>query len=251
MGGQFAGKRVLVTGGARGIGKATVAHFRAAGAQVAVNGLRAASVDRAIADLGDTNLVAVPGDVGTVAGCRAVVAGAIAALGGLDILVNNAGVYYEARLEDVDEALWDHTLNVNLKGTFFCTQAALPALRATQGCIVNVASVSGLNGYAQETVFGAAKAGVVNLTRALAAELAPTIRVNCVCPDVVDTDAARAFVEAAPDPQAYLADLAAGVPLGRIAQPAEIAGAIAHLAAPDAAYLTGVILPVDGGKSLG
>ncbi|MGF1567108.1 MAG: SDR family NAD(P)-dependent oxidoreductase [Nodosilinea sp.] len=142
-------------------------------------------------------------------------------------------------------------MDVNVKGTFFCTQAALPALRQTNGSIVNVASIAGLNGYAHETVFGAAKAAVINLTRAMAVELAPRVRVNCVCPDIVNTDSAQAFVAAAEDPEAYQIMQNAAIPLKRIANPQEVSEAILFLASQKSAYITGVALPIDGGKSLG
>ena len=143
---DFTGKRVLVTGGTRGIGRATVEGFLERGARVAVNGSTAESAGRAIAELdaGDSAF-AVPGDIGTVAGCGATVAAAIEGLGGLDVLVNNAGAAEGRALADCDEVQWDRIVNTNLKGTFFCIQAAAPALKEARGAIVNIArsSVSG------------------------------------------------------------------------------------------------------------
>lgn len=135
----FAGKRVLVTGAARGIGRATAHAFRERGAVVAINDLTAETVDAAIAALQGERLVAAPGSVASAAGCQAILQRAVAQLGGLDILVNNAGIYREASIEQTDEALWDEILDVNLKGTFFMSRAAVPHLRESRGAIVNLA----------------------------------------------------------------------------------------------------------------
>ena len=185
----FSGKRVLVTGSSRGIGQAAARQFFQSGAQVAVNGRTPDSTAAGMAALGDSDrLVAAPGDVSSVAGCEAVVAAAVEGLGGLDILVNSAGVAFFLPLEDSDEAVWDATLDTNLKGTFFCMRAAAGPLRDSGGNIVNVASDAGLIGEKGLSVYCASKGGVVNLTRAMALELAPTVRVNCVCPGLVETD---------------------------------------------------------------
>jgi len=250
---DFAGKLVLITGASRGIGHATVQEFLALGARVAVNGRTEQSVAAAISELGGGDrLVAAPGSVGTVDGCESVVGTAIEGLGGLDVLVNNAGVCIDTTIEKVDESIWDETLDVNLKGTFFCVRAALPALRKNRGAIVNMASVSGLQGSAESAAYCASKGGVVNLTRALAMELAPEIRVNCVCPGWVDTDMLRRdYVDLAADPAAAEREAIEEAPLKRVATPEEIAKAIAYLASHDARFITGVALPIDGGSSAG
>ena len=168
----FDGRAVLVTGASRGIGKATAQAFLAGGARVAINGRTEESVAKAIAELGDHDrLVAAPGDVATAAGCEAVVDAALDALGGMDVLINNAGVFERAPMAESDEALWDSIIDINVKGTYFCSRAALPALEAARGVIVNVASEAGLNGYAGITVYCASKGAVVNLTRSMALEL--------------------------------------------------------------------------------
>ncbi|MDP7569100.1 MAG: SDR family oxidoreductase, partial [Arenicellales bacterium] len=138
---DFSGKRILVTGSSRGIGRATARVFLDAGARVAINGRSRQATDTCIETLGPgTAVVAVPGDVSEVAGCEAVVNRAIDLLGGLDVLVNSAGVAFFETIEDSDEAIWNATINTNLKGTYFCIRAALPALRADHGNVVNVAS---------------------------------------------------------------------------------------------------------------
>jgi NAD(P)-dependent dehydrogenase (short-subunit alcohol dehydrogenase family) len=248
---DFAGKRILVTGGTRGIGRATVEAFLAAGARVAVNGRTVQSTEKAIATLG-IEAIGVPGDVSRADACKLVVETAVSELGGLDVLVNCAGIGTGGPIEHVTETMWDQTLDINLKGTFFCIQAALPHLRASHGNIVNLASDAGLIGEVGLAVYCASKGGVVNLTRALALELAPEIRVNCVCPGYVDTDMVRRdVIDASPDPKATEAALAKSSPLKRIAAPEEIATAILYLASPHARFMTGTALQIDGGTTAG
>ena len=250
---DFTDKRVLVTGGTRGIGRAAVEAFLAGGARVAVNGRTAETTAAGIAALGaGERLSAAPGDVATAAGCEAAVNSAIDSLGGLDVLVNSAGVAQTGPIEDFDEGAWDRTLDINLKGTFFCIQAALPALRVSKGNIVNLASDAGLIGDPVLVVYCASKGGVVNMTRAMALALAPDIRVNCVCPGYVDTDMVRRDgIEQSADPGAAEQALIDTAPLKRMGTPAEIASAIAYLASDDARFVTGSAFQIDGGTTAG
>lgn len=250
---DFTDKRVLVTGGTRGIGRGTVEAFLEAGARIAVNGRTAESTTAGITALGDSErLIAAPGDVATAAGCEAVVGVAVEGLGGLDVLINNAGVGKVGPIEDFDEAAWDEMIDVNLKGTFFCIRAALAALRDSKGNIVNLASDAGLIGEHDSAVYCASKGGVVNMTRAMALELAPDVRVNCVCPGYVDTDMVRRDgIEQADDPAAAEQAVINYAPLKRIATPGEIATAIVYLASDDARFITGAALQIDGGSTAG
>lgn len=249
------GKRVLVTGGTRGIGRATVEAFLKAGARVAVNGSGPDSVAKALNELAaGERVVAAPGNLARVPECRRMIEQAVADLGGLDVLVNNAGVGV-ARLwiDDATEEDWDTTFNLNLRALYFCTKYAVPALRAAKGNVVNVASILGIGGRGGgHSLYCASKGGVVNLTRDLAIELAPEIRVNCICPGAVDTDMLRNTGRALGD-----GDVATGYalltqnrPLNRVADPAEIANPILYLASDQASFVTGAIHVVDGGATV-
>ncbi len=250
---DFTDKRVLVTGGSRGIGFAVAEAFLDAGARVAINGRTEQSVGAAMERLGGgEHLVAAPGDIGTVPGCESAVKTAIDAFGGLDILVNSAGIGSGRPIEDCDEAMWDDHVDVNLKGTFFCCRAALPALRKSNGNIVNIASDAGLMGVPGITVYCASKGGVVNMTRAMALEVAPDVRVNCVCPGYVDTDMIRRdHIDKKDDPAAAEQRMIDYAPLKRIATPAEISQGVLYLASFAARFVTGAALPIDGGSTAG
>lgn len=249
---NFSGKRVLVTGGARGIGAATAAVFLERGARVAIGARTQASLEQFNSgNLSHADVFCVPGDIGSRAGALAVVDAALRALGGLDVLVNSAGIFAEIAIQNVTQAHWDETLQVNLAGTFFCCQAALPALTASRGNIVNVASDAGLVGYPHGAAYCAAKGGVVNLTRAMALELALTVRVNCVCPGNVDTDMIARAAAASADPAAYLQRAHARAPTKRMATPQEVAAAILYLSSDEAGSTTGAALPIDGGGTAG
>jgi NAD(P)-dependent dehydrogenase (short-subunit alcohol dehydrogenase family) len=240
----------LITGAGRGLGLATARAFLAAGARVAANDRDASLLEKALAELG-RGAAGAPADVSGAPGCRAAVAAAVAAFGRLDILVNNAAINVEKPIAAWDEALWDAHLDVVLKGSFFATQAALPHLRASRGAVVNVGSQLGLRPMRDNAGYCAAKGGVVNLTRALAIELGPEVRVNCVCPGPIDTPLMRECAIASGDADAYYRRFAVHNPLERIASPEEIARTIAFLASPRASNITGAVLAVDGGSTAG
>jgi NAD(P)-dependent dehydrogenase (short-subunit alcohol dehydrogenase family) len=242
---DFTDKRVLVTGGTRGIGRATVEAFLGAGARVAVNGASDASVARALNELAaGERAIAAPGDVAVVADCARIVEAAVEGLGGLDVLVNSAGVFTKTSMAETDEDIWDSLIDINVKGTYFCSRAALCTLDKSGGSIVNVASEAGLNGYAGITAYCASKGAIVNLTRSMALELAPTVRVNCICPGVIDTDMARiGFADLSEEAEFY--------PLKRIGTATEVAKGIIYLASTDAGFVTGSALAMDGGATAG
>jgi NAD(P)-dependent dehydrogenase (short-subunit alcohol dehydrogenase family) len=253
MGFDFSGKTVLVTGAGRGLGLAVARAFHVAGARVAINDRTAESVSAAIATLGGgSRLVAAPADLGTAAGCEKAVKQATDALGGLDVLVNNAAVNIEKPADATDDAHWDLHLAVALKAPFFCTRAALPALRPRRGCVINVASELGLHAIPNNIAYVTAKHGVLAMTRALAIELAPAgVRVNAICPGTMDTELMKECAADSGDPAAYYRAFNAYHPVGRIAAPEEIAAFLLCIASPAASFLTGAAIPVDGGSTAG
>jgi NAD(P)-dependent dehydrogenase (short-subunit alcohol dehydrogenase family) len=246
---------VLVTGGSRGIGLATAARFLEAGASVLIAGRSEESLRSAAGRLGHGDRVRrVAADVSTVAGCDAAVAAALDAFGRLDVLFTNAGSYESAPLGEVTEQMWDRTIDTHLKGTFFCAQAALPTLRSARGCVVTMASDAGLLGFRGGwAAYCAAMGGVVNLTRQLAVDLAPDIRVNAVAPGPVGTErlyqdlsgAAYGGFEAATDAVQAVTET---LPLRRIVEPEEIARAVFFLAGMTS--MTGAVLSVDAGTTI-
>ncbi len=238
------GKRALVTGASRGIGRAIAEGLAAAGADVAI---AARSLDRlgataeAIRALGRrAEPVAI--DVSRAADCRAGVARAAEALGGLDILVNNAGVEKVAPSLDLDEENWDLILDTNLKGAFFCAQAAARLMNG--GAILNLCSLTSERGVPTAVPYGSSKSGLLGMTRALATEWAPlSIRVNAIAPGYFRTELTEAFYRDAD----WQAGMLAKIPLKRFGQVDDLVGASVFLCSDAAAYVTGVCLPVDGG----
>jgi meso-butanediol dehydrogenase/(S,S)-butanediol dehydrogenase/diacetyl reductase len=244
---RFAGRVAIVTGGASGIGAATARALAAEGA-----GLVLVDVDRerGVAVAAEIDATFVPGDVADARLLARVIEDAARRLGRLDVLVSNAFATRAGTIERLGLEGWTRTLDVTLTAVFTGLQAAIPIMRAQGGgAVVNVASISGLAGDRGLAAYNAAKAGVVNLTRAAALELAPAgIRVNAVCPGLIATPAlARALGD---EPERERRARAA-VPVGRFGRPEEVARAICFLASDDASYVTGTTLIVDGGLTAG
>lgn len=248
---RFKDKRVLITGGARGIGAATAAAFLREGARVAIGARSRSSYDAFAAGHPGAEILPAIGEVGGQQKSAAVVTQALGGLGGLDVLVNSAGYFAEVKVEDIDQAHWDRIMETNVAGTFFCSQAALAALKESRGNIVNLASDAGLIGYPNGAAYSASKAAVINLSRAMVLELAQSIRINCVCPGNVDTDMIQQAAEATGNAATYLAAAHARAPMKRMARAEEVAAAILYLASADASFVNGAILSVDGGGVCG
>jgi NAD(P)-dependent dehydrogenase (short-subunit alcohol dehydrogenase family) len=238
----------LVTGAQQGIGRGIALALAREGAAVAVNYLddRAAAEGVAAKALGaGVRAVAIEGDVSTPAGCAALVAAAARELGGLDILVNNAGMFPRVRMLDMTEADWDFVLDINLKGSFFCAQAAARVMleRGRPGVIIGLASQA-VRGTPRGVHYSASKGGVVAMTRAMALELAPHgIRVNAIAPGLTDTAQPRYGHS-----EEELSAMGRAVPLGRMGRIEDIADAAVFLASDEARYITGQTLHVNGGS---
>jgi 3-oxoacyl-[acyl-carrier protein] reductase len=243
------GKRVIVTGGANGIGKATVMRLAEEGAAIVLTDLTAEAAAATAAGIREHTGASVypfAADVSQKADNLATVRFAVDKLGGLDALVNNAGIYYEDPFEEITEARWDAIMNVDLRGTFLMTQAAIPALKAQgAGAIVNLASTNGLAGERNYAHYNAAKGGVVLLTKTLALELGPAgIRVNCVCPGYIVTESTEAM-----DSEEFVNDyIQHKIPLRRTGTPEEVASVIAFLLSDDASFVHGDAILIDGGQ---
>jgi len=247
---DLTGRHALVTGGRQGIGRATALLLARSGAGVAVADIVADdgkldAVVQEITQLGCRGL-AVRADVSKAADVEAMTRQVADAFGGIDILVNCAGVWKMGLpLLDCPEEDWDRIVDTNLKGTYLCCREVGKVMVAGGGgSIVNLSSQVGVNPGANIGPYGVSKAGIIMLTRELALELAPEgVRVNALAPGVVKTDFNR-FIWEKPEDEARAA---AGVPLGRLAEPEDIASAAVFLASDEAAYITGAVLPVDGG----
>lgn len=247
---DLAGRRAFVTGGSRGIGRATAELLARAGAAVAV-GYRARreDADEAVRALGGPPAVAVGGDLGDPAIAQRAVEEVVRALGGLDLLVVNHGVWqpHDIPLTQMPDTQWAGTLRANLDGVFFVCRAAIPHL-SDAGRIVLVSSTAGQRGEAFHADYAATKGAIIALTKSLAVELAPRVTVNCVAPGWVDTEMCA---------QPYARDGGAGrreiehaIPLGRVATAADVAGPIAFLCSDLARHITGEVLNVNGGSVL-
>jgi NAD(P)-dependent dehydrogenase (short-subunit alcohol dehydrogenase family) len=245
----LAGRRALVTGGGRGIGRAIAAALTGEGAEVVILGRSPAALEEAVA----------AGDAARALACDVTdpeaLGQAIAAAGDLDILVNNAGHAETAPIRRMDRALFDRMIALNLTAVFDGIRLVLPGMVARgRGRIVSIASTAGLTGYPYVSAYCAAKHGVVGLTRSLAREVATSgVTINCVCPGFTETDLVAGSVDTivaktGRSADAALAELTRSMPIGRLVQPAEVAAAVLWLVSDQAAAVTGIALPVAGGE---
>jgi NAD(P)-dependent dehydrogenase (short-subunit alcohol dehydrogenase family) len=240
--------RVLVTGATSGVGEATAKLFASRGATVALLGRRPEELRRVADEIGGGSHTIVA-DVANADSVASGVRGAIHMLGGLDVAINAAGIVGYLALQDLNARRWNEVLDTNLSGTFYVSrEAGLHMRKAGGGAIVNVASDLAVMGVPGLAHYCAAKAGVVGLTKALALELAPHVRVNAVCPGPTDTPMLRAGLATEPDPVQALQQKEGTVPLNRLADPREVAAAIYFLAV-EGTFATGTSMAFDGGTS--
>ncbi len=248
---RLAGKVAIVTGGGSGIGRATALLFAQEGARVVVADYApegGQETVRMIQQHGGEALF-VESDVSNAEDMQRLVQTTVDAYGRIDILVNNAAVTIPASVVDATEEVWDKTMEIDLKGVFLLSKYAIPhMINGGGGSVINMASMCGLVASPNQAPYSAAKGGVVALTRQMAIDYARyNIRVNGIAPSEVRTPMFLGFINHAPDPEKKMQELVARIPMGRVAEPEEIARAALFLASDESSYITGVTLPVDGG----
>ncbi|AOB29930.1 3-oxoacyl-ACP reductase [Bordetella sp. H567] len=243
---RFEGKVVVVTGAGSGIGAATAQRFAREGANVVLAGRTESKLRQAAQGLDGGRVLIHTADVSRLDEVEALVQAAVQRFGRLDVMVNNAGTAVEGTVTEASPNDWRTVIATDLDGVFHGCRAAMPELIKTRGCIVNVSSVSGLGGDWRMSFYNAAKGAVTNFTRALAMDHGRDgVRVNAVCPSLTRTEMTKDMYA----DKALMDKFAERIPLGRGAEPEEIAAVIAFLASDDAVFVTGVNLPVDGGLS--
>jgi NAD(P)-dependent dehydrogenase (short-subunit alcohol dehydrogenase family) len=242
---KLAGKVAIITGGSRGIGKSTALLFTQNGADVVITSKDQSNLESATREM--KNVVAIAGDIRNKIDVENVVKKTLERFGKIDILVNNAGIFPQVKpLHEISEEEWNEVIDINLTGQFRFTKAVIPHLMKTGGCIVNVSSDAGLKSFEnfEADAYTASKGALVLLTKSWAIEYAKyKIRVNCVCPGIVETDMTKPFLRNEIDRSMAISEH----PIGRIGVPEDVAKAILYLVSDDSSWITGAILPVDGG----
>ena len=246
---RFDGKAALLTGAASGIGRATALRLASEGASVLAVDVDADGLDAVAAEAVGGAVEPFVCDVSSVADCGAAAAACAEAFGRLDVLGNIAGISWQDRVADVTEDGWDRMFGVNVKGSFFMAQAALPHLLESEGCVINIASNAGIMGMAYTVAYSATKGAIVQLTRSLAMELAKTpVRVNALAPGGVDTPMTRNY-GIVDDPDWDL--IRPGVGFRGMSRPEQIAALFAFVASDEAANIHGAIISADQGLTCG
>ena len=250
---RLSGKVALVTGGGTGIGRAIALAFAREGASVCVAGRRLEKLREVVVEIqkqGGAGL-AMECDVTRAQEVARAVKGTVERFGRLNVLVNNAGVVHVSTVEGISEEEWDQLMTVNVKGPFLMARAVLPEFRkGGGGVVVNIGSVLGLFAVKDRAAYCASKGGVTMLTKAMALDHAhENVRVNCICPSIVETDLLKGVFDESERGQAWLKARLATIPLGRIGKPADVAEMAVFLASEESSWLTGAAIPLDGGIS--
>jgi NAD(P)-dependent dehydrogenase (short-subunit alcohol dehydrogenase family) len=250
---RLSGKSAFITGGGTGIGRACALAFAAEGAKVAIAGRRKGPLEAVagVIERSGGSALAVECDVVDRTAGQSAIATVERHWGGLDILVNNAGAIVVGSVEETSDEDWSRVIEISMTGTFLVSRAAIPALRRSGGgSIINVGSYLGIAGRRQRAAYCAAKAGVAGLTRAMALDHAPDkIRVNCICPAMIETEMATQSLSKAADPEAARSLRIAEIPLGRLGKPEDVAFMAVYLASDESSWVTGVSFPLDGGQT--
>jgi len=241
-------KVALITGAGTGIGRAIALAYAREGARLALVGRRKQVLEAVAKEAGGSPLI-LSGDVSRQGDIDRVLSATVSQLGTLNVLVNNAGILHIGTAEEITEAQWDETFNINVRGLWLLSRSVLPYMRkAGGGSIVNVASVLGINAAHNRAAYAASKGAVILLTKSMAIDYgAENIRVNAICPSFVETDLTAEVLRKAADPAAVRRERVAVHPIGRLGKPEDIAGLAVYLASDQSAWVTGAALPVDGG----
>lgn len=235
---------MVVTGGSRGLGAATIRRFALEGARVVINYIKheknAEALEQEVSKIGASTLI-VKADVGDEPSVQRMVRQVVDTFGSIDILVNNAGLVFDVPFTEKSSDLWRQTLNVNLNGVYYCTKYFMPHINKG-GSIINIASTNGIDTYHSDSIdYDVSKAGVIMFTKDMARSLAPNIRINCVAPGWCATDI-NANLQ-----KAFIQKESKKIAMGKFCHPSEIASVVAFLASDDATFMTGSVVVVDGG----